>query len=142
MSAAESEESRCPDLATASIRTQSSRSTVAQRSSSAKEGCAATRSASLGGGLGSGTGLRCVTLARLAAEAIAIASVWASWDGTATAFSRKERVGMRYVKTRGEVRIDCHRRAAGEQQALRRELREGRSADAAGQEARRPVLHG
>ena len=35
MSAAESEESRWPDLATASIRTQSIRSTVAQRSSSA-----------------------------------------------------------------------------------------------------------
>ena len=59
MSAADSEESRWPDFATASIRTQSRRSTVAQRSSSAIEGFASTRSASFGGGLGSGTGLRC-----------------------------------------------------------------------------------
>src|SRR5436190_23424934 len=98
MSAAESEESRCPDLATASIRTQSIRSTVAQRSSSANEGCSATRSASFGGGLGSGTGLRCVTLARLAAEAIGGARVWLLWDGTAAVFFRKERVAWRHIK--------------------------------------------
>ena len=42
MSAAESEVSRWPDLATASIRTQSMRSTVAQRSSSAIEGVLAS----------------------------------------------------------------------------------------------------
>ena len=71
MSAAESDESRCPDLATASIRTQSIRNTVAHRSSSATRGCASTRSASFGGGFGSGTGLRCVTAARLAGDAIA-----------------------------------------------------------------------
>src|ERR671910_297383 len=50
MSAADSELSRCPDLATASIRTQSIRSTVAQRSSSAIEG-AASRCGAFGGGL-------------------------------------------------------------------------------------------
>src|SRR5436309_6199997 len=94
MSAAESEESRWPDLATASIRTQSIRSTVAQRSSSANEGCAATRSASFGGGLGSGTGFRCVTPARLAAEAIPQASVWVRWDGTGAVFFRNERARM------------------------------------------------
>ena len=38
MSAADSEESRWPDFATASIETQSMRSTVAHRSSSAMEG--------------------------------------------------------------------------------------------------------
>src|SRR5918994_7267168 len=70
MSAADSELSRCPDLATASIRTQSLRSTVAQRSSSAIEG-AASRCGALGGGFGSGTGLRCIlTLARLAAASM------------------------------------------------------------------------
>ena len=69
MSAADSEESRWPDFATASIRTQSMRRTVAQRSSSAMLGCAAPRSASLGGGLGSGTGVRCLTAARLAFNA-------------------------------------------------------------------------
>ena len=65
MSAAESEESRCPDLATASIVVQSIRSTVAQRSSSAIVGCWASPSRSRDG-FGSGTGLRCVTRARLA----------------------------------------------------------------------------
>src|SRR4029079_6716378 len=94
MSVAESEESRWPDLATASIRTQSIRSTVAQRSSSANEGCAATRSASFGGGFGSGTGLRCVTLARLATEPIPRASVWVRWDGIAAVLFRNERASM------------------------------------------------
>src|SRR5215218_2146355 len=70
MSAADSELSRCPDLATASIRTQSIRSTVAQRSSSAIEG-ASSRCGAFGGGFGSGTGLRCIlTLARLAAASM------------------------------------------------------------------------
>src|SRR5215207_6597949 len=70
MSAAENELSRCPDLATASIRTQSILSTVAQRSSSAIEG-AASRCGAFGGGFGSGTGLRCIlTLARLAAASM------------------------------------------------------------------------
>ena len=64
MSAAESEESRWPDFATASIRTHSMRSSVAQRSSSAIVGCAASPVAR--GGFGSGTGLRWVTSARLA----------------------------------------------------------------------------
>src|SRR5918994_4180602 len=77
MSAADSELSRWPDLATASIRTQSIRSTVAQRSSSGIEG-GASRSGALGGGLGSGTGLRCIlTLARLAAASMGRA--YAAW---------------------------------------------------------------
>src|ERR687897_35926 len=71
MSAADSELSRWPDLATASIRVHSSRSTVAHRSSSAIEGAASRRSVALGGGLGSGTGLRCATSARLASAALA-----------------------------------------------------------------------
>ena len=58
MSAAESELSRCPDFATASIRTHSSRSTVAQRSSSATEGFGPR---SVLGGDGSGTGRRWFT---------------------------------------------------------------------------------
>ena len=82
MSAADSEESRWPDFATASIRTQSSRSTVAQRSSSAIEGFASARSASFGGGLGSGTGVRCLTSARLAADPIPFAGYGSSVDGT------------------------------------------------------------
>src|SRR5215208_5559895 len=85
MSAAESEESRWPDLATASIRTQSIRSTVAHRSSSAIRGFASSRSARFGGGLGSGTGVRCLTAARLALLATNGASVCAGMDGTARA---------------------------------------------------------
>src|SRR2546427_10040508 len=83
MSAAERDESRWPDFATASIRTQSRRSTVAHRPSSAIEGCASTRSASFGGGLGSGTGVRWLTAARLACVAAvaadgraALAGIW------------------------------------------------------------------
>src|SRR3954470_20852301 len=91
MSAAESEESRCPDLATASIRTQSIRSTVAHRSSSAIRGFASIRSASFGGGLGSGTGVRCLTAARLALLATNGASVWPRMDGTVRANCRKLR---------------------------------------------------
>ena len=56
MSAAESEESRCPDLATASIRTQSRRCTVAQRSSSAIVGSISPRASSFEGGCGIGNG--------------------------------------------------------------------------------------
>ena len=82
MSAADSEESRWPDLATASIRTQSIRSTVAQRSSSATCGLASPRSASLGGGFGSGTGLRCVTAARLACSAIQLRGYARAWTET------------------------------------------------------------
>src|SRR3954451_20166640 len=93
MSAAESDESRWPDFATASIRTQSRRRTVAQRSSSVIEGCASTRSASFGGGLGSGTGLRWVTAARLPAAAIPVPSLWADLDGTVRADSRRKRLG-------------------------------------------------
>ena len=66
MSAAESDESRWPDLATASIRTHSMRSRVAQRSSSAMVAGAPEASPWRAGGLGSGTGRRCVTGARLA----------------------------------------------------------------------------
>lgn len=64
MSAAESEESRWPDFATASMLTQSIRNIVAQRSRSAISGRAL--SPSRGVGLGSGTGRRWVTRARLA----------------------------------------------------------------------------
>ena len=67
MSAAESDESRWPDLATASIRTHSSRSSVAQRSSSATVAGAPVGSPWRAGGFGSGTGRRWVTCARLAA---------------------------------------------------------------------------
>src|SRR2546423_6200662 len=91
MQAAEGDGSRWPDFATASIRTQSSRRTVAQRSSSAIEGCASTRSASFGGGFGSGTGLRWVTLARLAAEPIPRSSVWMALDGNLRPNPRNER---------------------------------------------------
>src|SRR5919204_5388140 len=67
MSAAESEESRWPDLATASIRTHSPRRTVAHRSSSAIDGVGRTpRSLERGIGCGSGTGRRWLTAARLA----------------------------------------------------------------------------
>src|SRR5689334_1019700 len=91
MSAAESEESRWPDLATASIRTQSTRRRVAQRSSSAMLGCAPPRSASLGGGFGSGTGVRCLTAARLALLATSTASLWPLMDGTDQPDRRNER---------------------------------------------------
>src|SRR5665811_1860145 len=53
MSAAESELSRWPDLATASIRTQSIRRTVAQRSSGRIE--TGSPAIGAGGGFGSGT---------------------------------------------------------------------------------------
>ena len=56
-----------PDLATASIRTHSIRRTVAQRSSSAIVGWPLAL-VELAGGCGSGTGLRCVTGARLASR--------------------------------------------------------------------------
>src|SRR5262245_19772940 len=64
MSADDSEESRCPDFATASIETQSRRRTVAQRSSSATDVWASPCAFSCG--FGSGTGRRWVTRARLA----------------------------------------------------------------------------
>src|SRR4029077_4202293 len=57
MSAAESELSRWPDLATASMRTQWIRSTVAYRSSSAIDGLPPALLE--GSGVGSGTGFRC-----------------------------------------------------------------------------------
>src|SRR6185295_736985 len=82
MSAADSEESRWPDFATASIRTQSRRRTVAHRSSSAIECSASVRSASLRGGLGSGTGVRCLTSARLAADPISFAGYGRAWTET------------------------------------------------------------
>ena len=61
MSAADSDESRRPDFATASIRTQWMRSTVAYRSSSSIEG----RAALGGAGLGVGNGLQVRHLAPL-----------------------------------------------------------------------------
>ena len=70
MSAAESEESRWPDLATASIRTQSIRRTVAQRSSSCVVGTGLPSPCDRGGGLRSGTGLRCLIASRLPAASI------------------------------------------------------------------------
>src|SRR5436189_508116 len=91
MSAAESEESRCPDFATASIRKQSIRSTIAQRSSSAIRGFASSRSASFGGGFGSGTGVRCRMAARLALLATSEPSVCAGMDGTVRADRRNLR---------------------------------------------------
>src|SRR3954464_906761 len=91
MSAQESEESRWPAFATAIIRTHSVLSTVAQRSSSAIEGCASTRSASFGGGFGSGTGLRWGAVARLASLAMAGSSVWMSLDGNLRPDPRNER---------------------------------------------------
>ena len=106
MSAADSEESRWPDFATASIRTQSRRSTVAQRSSSAIEGFASARSASFGGGLGSGTGLRCLTSARLAADPICVAGYGASLDGTVRPDSR-ERDASFATLTRPPLRDPC-----------------------------------
>src|SRR3954464_15076302 len=90
-SAADSEESKCPDFATASIRTQSIRSTVAQRSSSAMLGCASPRSASLGGGFGSGTGVRCLTAARLALIDTSEPSLCVVMDGTVRASPRTAR---------------------------------------------------
>src|SRR5687767_15927866 len=86
MSAAESEESKCPDLATASIRTQSMRRSVAQRSSSAELGASAPGSTAREGGLGSGTGRRWLTSARVAADAFA-------GEGSGAAVAMRPRYG-------------------------------------------------
>src|SRR5688500_6569204 len=102
MSAAESDESRCPDFATASMRTQASRWTVAQRSSSAIVGSTSPRASSFEGGRGSGTERKWLMGARLpsapefgdAAELpIANASLGGGRDGTGAPDRRKLRRG-------------------------------------------------
>src|SRR5688572_8005969 len=109
MSAAESEESRCPDFATASIRTQASRWTVAQRSSSAIEASPSPRASSFDGGCGSGTERKWLIGARLASAAqsgdeaelpIANASLSGARDGTAKPDRRKMRAGVGRVAER------------------------------------------
>src|SRR2546423_9691221 len=100
MSAAESEESRWPDLATASIRTHSLRSTVAQRSSSATEGCGRSPGAlARGGGCGSGTGRRWLKAARLAADGTCRKPK--SDGGRSNADLRPAKSGIRWGTRRG-----------------------------------------
>ncbi len=70
MSAAESEESRWPDLATASMRTQSERSTVAQRSSSGDRRLAAPCAPEASGRGPASGGVTCARLA--SAESLAV----------------------------------------------------------------------
>ena len=93
MSADDSEESRWPDFATASIRTHSMRSSVAQRSSSATS-ASAVRSPWRAGGFGSGTGRRCVTCARLAAERLTRMPRYASARTPTGRADRPENAGI------------------------------------------------